>query len=128
MRVSWDKARMQQAKITNEAMYSKYPRAMYRARCVSEGVRTVCPSATGGLYVPEEVRAMPEKDIGNAVVVSDRTPVTPEQIEAIQKALKDNGVELSALLTHGEIQDIKELNAEDAPKVIRWIQKQKRAA
>lgn len=35
--------------------WAKYPRQMLRSRVVSEGVRTVFPSATGGLYVPEEV-------------------------------------------------------------------------
>src|SRR6266404_5477986 len=67
VKIGWDKARMLQAKISNAEMYSKYPRAMYRSRCVSEGVRTVFPSATGGMYVPDEVKAFEkEKDMGDA--------------------------------------------------------------
>ena len=128
VRVSWDKARMTQAKITNEAMYSKYPRAMYRSRCVSEGVRTVCPSATGGLYVPDEVRAITtEKNMGKAEIVETRALVTPEQIEAIEKALKEHGVEKADLISYGEVSDIKDFASEDAPKIISWIKKQKRA-
>lgn len=132
VRIDWNKARMVQAKITNEAMYTKYPRAMYRSRCVSEGVRTVCPSATGGLYVPEEVRAFTkEKDMGKAEVVTEPEPyvkVTSEQIELMHAALSESGVTLDALLAHGEASSIGDFAAEDAPKIIAWIKKQKKAA
>ena len=128
VKISWDAARMKQAQISNDAMYRKYPRAMYRSRCVSEGVRTVNPGATGGLYVPEEARMIPEKNMGKAEIVDEIQRVTPEQIEAIHAALSENGVELSALLAHGEMQDLKELAAADAPKAIAWIKKQKKAA
>ena len=33
----------------------KYPRAMLRARCLSEGIRTVYPGCLGNMYAPEEV-------------------------------------------------------------------------
>jgi hypothetical protein len=52
-------------------MWKKYPRQMLRSRVVSEGVRTVYPNATSGLYVPEEVR-----DFDKADIPSD-TPPTP---------------------------------------------------
>lgn len=55
-RISWDKSRVKQAQISN-AMHSKFPRQMLRSRTISEGVRTVFPGATSGLYVPEEVQA-----------------------------------------------------------------------
>lgn len=134
VRVSWDKARMTQAKISNAEMYSKYPRAMYRSRCISEGVRTVYPGATGGLYVPDEVRAM--KDMGKAEVVppedatqvDDRLKVAPEQIEAIHVALSQNNVELTTLLAKAELTDLKDMASEDAVKAIQWIRKQKKPA
>jgi len=148
--IDWNKERMQRAKITNEAMYSKYPRAMYRSRCVSEGVRTVCPSATGGLYVPEEVRAFaPEKNMGDAVVVAaERVPApaagshtsspdasgaedagaplmaSPEQIEAMHAALSENNVEIGKLLAKAEIQSLSDMPADDVPSAVRWIKKQ----
>jgi hypothetical protein len=130
VRVDWNRKRMEQAKITNEAMYSKYPRAMYRARCVSEGVRTVCPGATGGLYVPDEVRAIAaEKTIAkdeDRSQVDERAKVTPEQIEAIHAALAANNVELPALLAKAGIGDLKELASEDAPGAIKWIGRPKK--
>ena len=55
VRISWDKARVAQAQIGNNPMHKKYPRQMLRARTISEGVRTVFPGATSGMYVPEEV-------------------------------------------------------------------------
>ncbi len=57
VRISWDKARVAQAQLGGNAMHKKYPRQMLRARVISEGVRTVYPGATSGLYVPEEAAA-----------------------------------------------------------------------
>ena len=54
-RIDWTLKRAQAAGITNP-MWKKYPRQMLRSRAVSEGVRTVCPGATSGMYVPEEVQ------------------------------------------------------------------------
>lgn len=58
VRISWDLKRAAQAGLTANETWKKYPRAMLRSRCVSEGVRTVCPLATSGVYTPEEVRDM----------------------------------------------------------------------
>jgi hypothetical protein len=132
VRVKWDKAKMQQAQIKNDAMYNKFPAAMYRSRCISEGVRTVYPMATGGLYVPEEIRAIQsEKNMGPAPVIEeaqtdDRPKVAAEQVEAIKAKLKDHGVEMAKLLAKAEIEDISELASEDAPGAIRWIEKHKK--
>lgn len=54
-RIDWTLDRANKAGLGGNAMYKKYPRQMLRSRCVSEGVRTVCPGATSGMYVPEEV-------------------------------------------------------------------------
>lgn len=140
VRVDWNKARMEKAKIANEAMYNKFPRPMYRARCISEGVRTVCPGATGGLYVPDEVRAFaPEKNMGAAEVVvqDERLKVAPEQIEAIHTALSECAVTEKALIEEinrrtpeqgNHISSLAELAAEDAPGAIKWVRKQKKPA
>lgn len=86
VRVDWDMARMRNAGISNDAMYKKYPRNMLRARCISEGVRTVCPVATGGLYAPEETRSMPV-DMGAAEVVQ-----VPDELLAEARAAADAGL------------------------------------
>jgi hypothetical protein len=54
VRIQWNMERARTAKLTTD-MWRKYPRQMLRSRVVSEGVRTVFPMATSGMYVPEEV-------------------------------------------------------------------------
>jgi hypothetical protein len=54
--IEWDTARVRRAGLEGKDNYKKFPRAMLRSRVVSEGVRTVFPAATSGMYVPEEVR------------------------------------------------------------------------
>lgn len=54
--IEWDTARARRAGLEGKEMYKKFPRQMLRSRVVSEGVRTVFPAATSGMYVPEEVR------------------------------------------------------------------------
>lgn len=60
VRITWDHDRAKAAGINNP-MWKKYPRQMLRSRVVSEGVRTVCPGATSGMYVPEEVQDFAEE-------------------------------------------------------------------
>ena len=49
--VKWDIARAKKAGVGN---LEKYPAAMMRARCISEGVRTIFPGVIVGMYTPEE--------------------------------------------------------------------------
>jgi hypothetical protein len=60
IKIDWTIARAKQAGLVGRPgdMYAKFPRAMLRSRCVSEGCRAVGPFATGGVYTPEEVRDM----------------------------------------------------------------------
>ena len=55
VRIDWDMERARVAGFAGKDNWKKFPRAMLRSRVVSEGVRTVWPLATSGLYVPEEV-------------------------------------------------------------------------
>lgn len=55
VRITWTLAQAKDAGLASKDNWRKFPRAMLRARCVSEGCRTVCPSSTSGMYVPEEV-------------------------------------------------------------------------
>jgi hypothetical protein len=58
VRITWDMARAQKAGLKGKDNYQKFPRQMLRSRCVSEGVRTIWPGATSGMYVPEEVNTI----------------------------------------------------------------------
>lgn len=76
VRIDWDMRRAKEAGLGGKDMYRKFPRQMLRSRCISEGVRTVYPVATGGMYAPEEVEAMPrvERDMGAAEVIEPAMP------------------------------------------------------
>jgi hypothetical protein len=83
VRISWDTARAQKAGLSGKDNWKKFPRAMLRSRCVSEGVRTVFPTATSGMYVPEEVRDFePREPI-------DVTPAAVEPIEPLPQGVQD---------------------------------------
>jgi hypothetical protein len=56
LKLRWDMDRAKKAELGGKDMWKKYPRQMLRARLISEGVRTVFPLATSGMYVPEEVQ------------------------------------------------------------------------
>lgn len=67
--VSWTIEQARKAKLTGKDIWSQYPRQMLHARCVSEGVRSVLPGATNGLYTPEEAMQMePVSDLPSAQV------------------------------------------------------------
>lgn len=59
-RIDWDEARAKQAGLWGKDNWKKFPRAMLRARVISEGVQTVYPGAASGMYVPEEVQDFDE--------------------------------------------------------------------
>jgi hypothetical protein len=64
VRIDWDMQRAQTA-FGKKDMYAKFPRQMLRSRVVSEGVRTLWPLATSGMYVPEEQADIPARDEHN---------------------------------------------------------------
>jgi len=41
--------------------WQKFPRAMLRSRCISEGIRSVFPGSVTGFYSPEEVESFEDK-------------------------------------------------------------------
>jgi hypothetical protein len=61
VRIDWDMKRAATA-FGKKDMYTKFPRQMLRSRVVSEGVRTLWPLATSGMYVPEEQADIPAKE------------------------------------------------------------------
>jgi hypothetical protein len=73
--ISWTIEQATKAGLTNKDNWKNYPRAMLRARVVSEGIRTVFPGVVLGVYTPEEVQDIPtqpqSRDMGTAVVVEE---------------------------------------------------------
>jgi hypothetical protein len=69
VRVDWDIKRAAAANLAGKDNWKKFPRQMLRSRVVSEGVRTLWPLATSGLYVPEEVADIPAQPEHNGPTV-----------------------------------------------------------
>ena len=77
LEVSWSLAQAKSIGIANKDNWRNYPRAMLRARCVSEGIRSVYPGCVVGVYTPEEIQDFkPSKpiDMGIAERVEDTQP------------------------------------------------------
>jgi hypothetical protein len=72
--ITWTLAEAKKIGLTGKDNWNKYPRAMLRARVVSEGVRTVYPGVVVGTYTPEE--AMDMEPRGKQEVLP---PVEPEE-------------------------------------------------
>jgi hypothetical protein len=56
--VEWTIARAETAGLMRNPTWKSYPRAMLRARCISEGVRTCFPGVAIGTYTVEEAQDM----------------------------------------------------------------------
>ena len=71
--ITWTFEQAKQAGLTNKDNWKNYPRAMLRARVVSEGIRTVFPGVVLGVYTPEEVQDIPNppqsRDMGRVDVL-----------------------------------------------------------
>ena len=72
--------------------WQKFPRAMLRSRCISEGIRSVYPGSVTGFYSPEEVADFePPKtrDMGRF----DATPLKP--LEQLPEIVSEDVLEAS---------------------------------
>ena len=89
--VTWTFEMAKKIGLTAKDNWRNYARAMLRARCVSEGVRTVYPGCVVGVYTPEEVETFKTpsqtvKDMGEAEIVIE------EQVTEYQLFLPDGSV------------------------------------
>ena len=69
LELSWTLRQAKEIGIANKDNWKNYPRAMLRARVISEGIRSVFPGCVVGVYTPEEVQDFqPRKtvDMGTA--------------------------------------------------------------
>jgi hypothetical protein len=81
--VDWTMERAKKAGLAakNGDMYGKYTRAMFRSRCISEGVRTTAPDATENLYTVEELRAIEDDAPIEAQTENNAVSAAVEQVQ-----------------------------------------------
>lgn len=91
--VEWTFAQAQKAGLTGKDVWKQYPRAMLRARVVSEGIRTVYPGVAVGVYTPEEIAdsdsnlsSRTERDMGAAEIVDTPAQMPAGLLESAQAA------------------------------------------
>ena len=60
--VIWTTKMATDAGLTRNPTWKSYPRQMLRARCISEGIRTVFPGCVVGTYTPEEAGDMEPRE------------------------------------------------------------------
>lgn len=86
--LEWTIEQAQKAGITGNPTWKKYPRAMLRARVISEGVRTSLPAVLVGIYTPEEAEDMEPMKVPDPVFVKHEE-VKAEQIASPYKVFYD---------------------------------------
>ena len=69
--VAWTVDMANTAGLTKNPTWKSYPRQMLRARCVSEGIRTVFPGVVVGTYTPEEVEDEPARFASSAPAATE---------------------------------------------------------
>ena len=85
LEVSWTLSQAKSIGIASKDNWKNYPRAMLRARVISEGIRAVFPGCVVGVYTPEEVQdfapAQTVKHMGDVERVEDVHEVAFEEVE-----------------------------------------------
>jgi hypothetical protein len=134
--VAWTVEMATSAGLTKNPTWKSYPRQMLRARCISEGIRTVFPGVVVGTYTPEEAEDMappasppPPRDMGKVVEVADFAAVmrqidaaqTVEELNALRPAIRTLDPDLRAEITDAakqraqQIRDAQTVEATDDP-------------
>lgn len=98
--VSWTLMQAKEAGLATKDVWRQYPRAMLRARVISEGIRTVYPGVSVGVYTPEEIEDFgakhPAREV-KAEIEQPQEPVQaqPAQVPAVVEAPKPAAKELT---------------------------------
>ena len=80
--VDWTLERARRAGVSNNPTWAKFPRAMLKARVISEGVKTVYPGVAVGTYTVEEVR-----DMASAPMAYVDADTASDPVESIMQAV-----------------------------------------
>jgi hypothetical protein len=129
LRIAWTIQDAKAAGLTGKpGPWQQFPRAMLRARLISEGVRTVYPAVVCGTYTPEEVQDMPaaptERAMGPAERVdapqappAPREAATPElmTVEEVRAAVRTAAKRVGRDTVLGALMDLGYQTADQVP-------------
>lgn len=88
LELTWTMEQAKRVGLARNPTWGKYPRAMLRARCISEGIRTVFPGGIVGVYTPEEAECFDEVEIVTPEPAKAEPPtITPAQAKEITDML-----------------------------------------
>jgi hypothetical protein len=91
--IDWTIDMAKRAGLTKNPTWNQYPRAMLRARCISEGIRTVFPGVVVGTYTPEEAEDMaPQRtvrDMGDAEEVAPPPPPAAIDVDKLVQSIEN---------------------------------------
>ena len=88
LEVTWTLTKAKAIGIASKDNWRNYSRAMLRARCVSEGIRSVYPGCVVGVYTPEEVTDFASPKEVQAPVLHTPVQIIEETIEEADGAYK----------------------------------------
>lgn len=63
--------------------HTRYPRAMKRARCISQAARVVAPDVLANVYTPDEMEAIEAEVIEGTTIVTGPTETPTNMVESI---------------------------------------------
>lgn len=79
--ITWSTETAKRAGLVGRDVWKQFPRQMLRARCISEGIRTVFPGVIGGMLAPEEVQDLPAASNG------EPAPIPRQRTAALKQKL-----------------------------------------
>lgn len=93
IRLAWTMEDAKRIGLAVKDNWKNYPRAMLRARVISEAIRTVYPGVAVGMYTPEEVQDFDVPAPRDVTPAREEAPVLLEKLtlEEASKQLKDHG-------------------------------------
>ena len=95
LEVTWTLSKAKAIGIANKDNWKNYSRAMLRARCVSEGIRSVYPGCVVGVYTPEEVTDFtPPRQ--------DTTPSPQAEVQVIHEVIEEADGAYKLMLPNSE--------------------------
>jgi hypothetical protein len=95
LELSWTLRQAKEIGIANKDNWKNYPRAMLRARVISEGIRSVFPGCVVGVYTPEEVQ-----DFQPSTQPTVKHMGEVERVEAVPEAVLSEVLEDGAFPLH----------------------------